>query len=327
MKKRLPALTACLVLLGVHSHLASATESLGNVVFIGDSITAGVGVRDRKTSRYSTVTTRLLREKHPDVQEVNLAQSGRALCQQGAGYAEQILKREPDALVVQWGVNDQYWGFSVAQFVARYDHLVKTIRASKPNIPIVLTTLIADFRWESNQDGWIGRANVAIQEIAARYGCRVAYNHRALDHDRKYYADAIHPNNAGAEAMAKAIVAAFHAPPLSVNNLSLQFDQGREVRFMRYVFLPQREGIDPEWVRVKALTKEGFQIESGIPIAIRTPSMYDRGKTYRVRVCTADGKEISSEESEVAWSRMLDFTIDPKGTEGALSVIIERISD
>ena len=299
--------------------------SLGKILFIGDSITAGVGVKDRANNRYSTVTTRILKEKYPDAVEVNLAQSGRALCQQDPGYAESLLKREPDAVVIQWGVNDQFWGFSVAEFVAKYDHLVKTLRAAKPEMPIVLTTLVADFRWPDNLDLWIGRANVAIQEIAARYKCRVAYIHRAIDHDKQYYADIIHPNAAGAEIMAKAIVAAFEESPMSKEKPSLQFDQGQEVRFLRYVFSTHREGIEPKWTKVTQLSKNGMRIESEIPVSIRTPSHYKNGTTYRITIRNKCGKEIQSLEQKSSWHRMLEFMVEPEEVYSPLDIEIVEL--
>jgi lysophospholipase L1-like esterase len=320
-------LIAASSLLAQNAEPTSADGLLGRIVFIGDSISAGVGVSNRGASRYSTVTTRLLKQKHPDAHEINLAQSGRALCQQRSSYARDVLKHNPDALEIQWGVNDQYWGYSLAQFVARYDQLVQTVRAAKPGMPIVLTTLVADFRWPENMDLWIGEANIAIQEIAARYLCRVAFVHRALDHDQAFYADTIHPNDAGAELMAKAIVAALEAPPMSSENLSVQFDQGREVRFMRYVFILERDGIEPQWIRVANLSKNGMSVETPIPISVRTPASYSTGHTYRVTICESDGKEIQSFEQEVIWNRMLQFTIDPKDSQSPLDISIVPVKD
>jgi lysophospholipase L1-like esterase len=305
----------------------SADRLLGRIVFVGDSISAGVGVSDKSTSKYSTIATRLLKEKHPDAHEINLAQSGRALCQQPPTYAQDILNHNPDALVIQWGVNDQYWGYSLAQFVARYDQMVQTVRAAKPGMPIVLTTLVADFRWPENMDLWIGEANIAIQEIAGRYRCRVAYVHRAIDHNHDFYADTIHPNDVGAELMAKAIVTAFEAPPLSSENLSVQFDQGREVRFMRYVFIPKRNGIVPQWIRVSNLSKNGMRVETPIPISVRTPATYSNGHRYRVTIRESGGKEIQSFEQEVTWNRMLRFAIEQKDSQLPLDITIEHVED
>ncbi len=322
-KHYLIAALAVAVALPTFAQEPNKTEGIGKVLFIGDSITAGVGAGSG--NRYSTVTTRLLQEKHPNAVEVNQAQSGRALCQQAPGYAESLLQHEPDALVVQWGVNDQYWGFSVAEFTAKYDALVKTIRSEKPEIPIVLTTLVADFRWAEGLDLWLGQANIAIQEIAARYGCRVAYIHRAIDHDRKFYADDIHPNAAGAEQMAKAIVAAFESEPLSKKNLAIQFDQGQEVRFMQYVFVPDRGGIEPRWVRVNKMSKHGIQIDTCIPLSVRTPSQYQKNATYQVVISDASGKEVHSSQQTAPWSRMLQFHIVPNDAEMPLDIKITPV--
>ena len=137
-------------------------EPISRIAFLGDSITAGVGVKTPKTDRYSTVATRLLQQRYPGITEINLGRSGQALCQQKPDYAEaEVLSQNPDAVVIQWGVNDQYWGYSVTEFTAKYEHLVSALRRAKPKMPIVLTTPVADFRWPENQDVWIGQAAVA----------------------------------------------------------------------------------------------------------------------------------------------------------------------
>ena len=40
-------------------------EPISRIAFLGDSITAGVGVKTPKTDRYSTVATRLLQQRYP----------------------------------------------------------------------------------------------------------------------------------------------------------------------------------------------------------------------------------------------------------------------
>jgi hypothetical protein len=127
--------------------------------------------------------------------------------------------------------------------------------------------------------------------------------------------------------MAKAIVAAFEAPPLSSENLSVQFDQGREVRFMRYVFILERDGIEPQWIRVSKLSKNGMRVETPIPISIRTPASYSTGQTYRVTIRESGGKEIQSFEQEVNWNRMLQFAVDPKDSQSPLDISIVPVED
>lgn len=319
-------LTALLV---VYSAFASAQTSVAEasrpaitrIVFLGDSITVGVGVKDRAKERYATVATRLLAGTHSGITEVNLGQSGRALCQQNEGYGESVLQQTPDAVVIQWGVNDHYWGFSTAQFVARYDALVATLRAARPQMPIVVMTLIADFRWAENQDAWIGEANVALQEIAARHRCHLADVHRAFDHRKTFYADPIHPNTAGAELMAKTIVEALQAPPLSPENAKVSFDRGTEVRFLQNVFLPRREGTEPQWVYVSGINSHGMNLASRIPVAIRTAPIYPEGK-YRITFRDQSGAVMDTTSSIVNWSRMQRFTFDPKGRDGPFRIEI-----
>ena len=310
----------------LHTLLVASCSALGadsppgaaeinRIAFLGDSITAGVGVKSPKTDRYSTVATRLLQSRFPNLTEINLGRSGQALCQQKPNYAEsEVLSQNPDAVVIQWGVNDQYWGFSVTEFAAKYEHLVSTLRSAKAQMPIVLTTPIADFRWAENQDGWISQAGVAIQEIAARHRCHVADTHRALDHRRSFYSDAIHPNNAGAEAMAHSIVEALGAPPLSVDNASIRFDQGSEVRFLQNVFLPEREGAAPQWIIVSDISRTGMLVDATVPMTIRTAPIYGKGD-YRIEVRGKSGAILETLHATAAWSRMLTFKFTP--SEGA----------
>ena len=272
----------------------TTSATVRRLVFVGDSITCGVGVKNRNAERYSAVATRLLQKKYAGIQEINLGKSGNALCQQPENYAESILAQKPDAVVIQWGVNDQYWGFSVAQFAARYEQLVHALRSARSQMPIVLTTLVADFRWPENQDAWIGEANVAIQEIGAREHCPIADLHRTLDHNQALYADSIHPNSAGAAAMAKTIAATFDEPANTASNLYVSFDQGAEVRFMQYVFFPRRSVATPQWIRVMNLTPTGMRIETPALLAIRTAPIYVRGAAYRIVVRNEAGEIMES---------------------------------
>jgi lysophospholipase L1-like esterase len=301
--------------------IPSSLPPLSRMAFLGDSITAGVGVKS-PADRYSTVTTRLLQERFPNLTEINLGRSGQALSAQKPDYAEaEVLSKNPDAVLIQWGVNDQYWGYSVSEFVSHYEKLVSALRAAKPEMPIVLTTPIADFRWPENQDVWISQAGVAIQEIAMRYRCHLADTHHALDHQKSFYADSIHPNNAGAQAMAKAIVEALGVPPLSQENARIRFDQGAEIRFRQYVFLPDRQGTEPRWTAISDLSPRGMTLDSQIPITIRTAPIYPKGE-YRIEVRGKSGTVLETIQATAAWARMLTFKITPKEGEAPFQIQI-----
>jgi len=258
---------------------------------------------------------------------VNLGRSGDALCRQKPDYPERVLAENPDAVVIQWGVNDQYWGYSVAQFAIAYEKLVAALRSARPRMPIVLTTLVADFRYKECFDRWIGQANVMIQETAARHGCRVAYIHKAIGHDRKpYYADTIHPNDAGAKVMAQAICEAFQRPPLSKKHLQVLFDQGEEVRFLQYVLIPDREDQDPHWISVTDISRDGMTVVTELPMTVRTAPIYPKG-SYLIEVKDALGEVLLSKKSAITWQKILSFRLAPGSRKQPLAVSIRRLAD
>ena len=302
----------------------AAGAKLERVVFVGDSITVGVGISvNRESDRYSSVATRLLKEKHPAVTEINCGASGGSLSGGADGdyQADAILKHNPDAVVIQWGVNDHFWGASVPRFAAVYDSLLLHLRRARRNMPIVVMTLVPDYRWPDNGDEWIGAANVAIQDIAARYGCHVADVHRAFNHERALTYDQIHPNKRGADIMGRAVAEAFAAPPLSKEKLAVQFDQGVEVRFQSYVFNPKWDKT-PAWIRVFEISRAGMQIDTPVSLAIRTAAVYPPGTTWKIVVRAPDGKPLESLTRTVDYSRMLNFMVDPKNGLGKFVVEI-----
>ncbi len=281
---------------------------------------AGRGV---PRSAYSTVATALLKERFPRITEINCGRSGCALSQQPASYPEEILKQNPDAVVVQWGVNDQYFGCSVAHFAACYERLVAGLRQAKPRMPIVLCTLVADFRWPEHSDLWIGEANVAIQEIAALYRCRVADLHRAINHDKQLYADVIHPNAAGARVMAQAVAAAFDGPLASRPPVQVQFDQGVEVRFLQYVFTPRRQGTEPVWIRVSEISNAGMVVETPVPLSVRTAPGVPR--PARITIQDKSGVAIEPKNVREDVRGFNIFTLDPSGHKGPFTIRYEPV--
>ncbi len=316
------ALLACPGMSEPQTPSAKAPLTVGRVAYLGDSITCGVGVRDRGANRYSAVATRLLRTKDPNAVEVNLGRSGHALCQQDVDYAKQVLAAKPDSVVIQWGVNDQFWGFSVTEFVVRYDALVNQLRKAKPAMPIVVMTLIADFRWKENFDEWIAQANVAIQEIAVKYNCHVAYAHKAVGHDKGNYADIIHPNEKGAALMADSIRSALESETQASACFDLSFDHLAEARVQAYVFIPEWGETREGWVRMTDVTRSGMTVDTDVPVKIRTPAMYGKEKTYTVTTKDHVGEVIVEQKINTDWSGMLKFKVDSSAHKGPVSVTI-----
>src|ERR1700733_6628748 len=59
---------------------------LQRLLFVGDSITYGVGVTEGSQNRYSTRVTQMLKRYYPEIKEINDGKRGRAFCQQAYNY-------------------------------------------------------------------------------------------------------------------------------------------------------------------------------------------------------------------------------------------------
>ena len=298
-----------------------------NIVFAGDSITAGVACAgpQNKEERYSTVLTKMLQKNRPELKEINLGRSGVPLCRaSNAGQlSEQVLAQKPDIVVMQYGANDCYWGYSTGQFAVAYDTFIHDLRKAKPDMPILLMTLPAHFGWTDNPDQWICAANVVIQEIAAKYNCHLADIHEALNHNKKLYADFIHPDKAGHLKIAATAAAALAMPPLSKNNLRLAFDCGNEIRFAGYVFLPEWVSIEHSWVKASKLSPDGMTLDTRVPVTIHIMTYEKPNISRTLSINDKNGKEIVSEKVSTGGKRAIRFRFDPKNNPGPFEVSLK----
>lgn len=259
---------------------AEVSDKKMRMVVLGDSITCGVGVSSGD-KRYSSVLTSMLKKDNPGITEVNMCLSGHALCQQGDAYDQSVIDSRPDLLVIQWGVNDNFWGYSNSQFAIRYDKLLTNIRKAMPDLPIVLMTLVADFRSEffykigdTVDEESIGRSNIIIQELAVKHNCHVAYVHRAIDHNKAFYSDSIHPNDAGAQVMAQAVADALKQEPVSPQSFNIVSDHGLQNRVNGYLVRRLVLGDKPQWYEISDISPEGMKIKTQCPIFVRSAPLY-----------------------------------------------------
>lgn len=317
--KALSILTLLLVLRGAAGW--AEAPSVTRLALLGDSITAGSGA-SAPAKRYATVLTELLRAANPTIVEINLGIGASCLNFQKPDYAERVLANNPDAVVIQWGVNDYYWGYSVAQFAIAYDRLVSALRQARPQMPLVVTTLIADFRYPENQDQWIGEANVALQEIAWKYGCYLADCHRAFNHDRALYADVIHPNDAGMKVMAETIYQALQGPPCDpAGPTRVTFDRGTEVRFLANVFYPTLPDAAPHWTEVVDISRTGMTVTTEVPLTVRTAPGVAAGDRV-VEIRNEAGELVETVKTTLTWATYVTFRLDPQGRRQTFTVTI-----
>lgn len=197
---------------------AAAEKAVKKIVFIGDSISYGVG-SSAKENRFTTMTVRLLNDSGDGITytEKNTAVSGSTFCQSSwpaekiSAYPDRlryIIATKPDIVVLQHGVNDQTAHSSIGDFGWSYRQFVREAKAALPDTAFFCLTITP-----TNRKGEMAQfhdiTNTIIQEVAAKEGISVVQINQALDGRLDLFPDGLHPNDAGhrimAETLAKAI--------------------------------------------------------------------------------------------------------------------------
>ena len=194
---------------------SAAEKTTRKIVFIGDSISYGVGASS-KDNRFTTVAVRLLNESGNGVaySEKNTAVSGSTFCQSNwpadkvSAYPDRlryIIAVKPDIVVLQHGVNDQTAHSSIGDFGWSYRQFVREAKAALPDTTFVCLTITpTNRRGEMVQFHDI--TNTIIQEVAAKEGILVAQINQALDGRLDLFPDGLHPNDGGHRIMAETLV-------------------------------------------------------------------------------------------------------------------------
>jgi lysophospholipase L1-like esterase len=176
------------------------------ILFMGDSIAAGVGASN-EAHRFSSLTVQRLQTKDCKLIEKNLAISGSTLVQSGFPVVlSQAIAEKPNIFVIQHGVNDNAVGNSLSEFLWAYRETVRTIKQKLPGTQIVCMTICPSWSHYNSDDQWCSQANAGIQEIAAREHTLLADIAFALQNRKEYFPDGIHPNDTGHQIMADTLV-------------------------------------------------------------------------------------------------------------------------
>ncbi len=190
------------------------TEAI-RVATIGDSITYGDKIQNREKNSYPRQLGDLLGERW-DVR--NFGAIGATLLKKGdKPYWEEpafefAQKFKPHVVIIELGTNDtkpQNWKHAEAFF----DDFVEMIRSfaeleSKPRIWICYPVPVYLERW-GIRDSIIKKEVLAkIDQVAAETGWPIIDLYTALSERPELFPDKIHPNGAGAKAMAETIYTA-----------------------------------------------------------------------------------------------------------------------
>ncbi len=228
-----------LCLFSIPTATTRAAEPALRVACIGNSITYGTGIADRKQDSYPAILQRLLGDGY--IVE-NFGKPGATLLLRGhRPYLKQeefrrAMNFRGDIAVIHLGINDtdpRDWPNYRDDFVADYLTLIDSLRASNPRIRILiaqLTPLTHEHpRFRSGTRLWHEEIQQAIRTIANVSHVELIDFHTPLYPHPDLFPDAVHPNEQGARILAETVYAGItgnygglRMPILYTDNMVLQ---------------------------------------------------------------------------------------------------------
>ena len=177
-----------------------------NVVYFGGSVTGGSGAAAPDVDSWRGKVSSWLTKNFPvsTVENINLAIGGTGTLLGAYRVDAEVLPTQPDLVFVEFAINDRYNGASTDNAKKRFETIIRKIRTAYPDCDIV-TLLVTDNSTMADdlKDTLFSQAQ-AHEDIAAAYNIPSIYIGRALsdvvgtsDNWSNYYADSVHPNEAG----------------------------------------------------------------------------------------------------------------------------------
>ena len=171
----------------------------GTILFLGDSLTAGLGVAPEQA--YPALIQEKIREKKLPFEVINAGISGDTTAG-GLARLDWVLQKRIDVLVLALGANDGLRGLPMAQTKANLQAIIDRVKAKNPGVKIV----IAGMQIPPNMGGDYGTAfRNLFADLARENGAALVPFLLAGvgGHDDLNQADHIHPTAAGHKVLAE----------------------------------------------------------------------------------------------------------------------------
>jgi acyl-CoA thioesterase I len=182
-----------------------STEAAGprTIVFFGDSLTAGYGLRDPETQSYPALIQGKIDSEHLPWRVVNAGLSGETSAG-GLRRVDWILRQRIDVFVLELGANDGLRGTPPEVTRANLQAIVDKVRSSRPDARIVL----AGMRMPPSMGQDYSEAFRALYPSLATKNDLILVPfllEGVAEVPELNQADGIHPNATGAEIVANTV--------------------------------------------------------------------------------------------------------------------------
>lgn len=203
-----------LLLLLWGSNLSSLRAQI-KVACVGNSVTFGAGLQDRAHTSYPARLQQMLGDGYS---VENFGHSGATLLNKGhRPYVNlkefrNALNFNPDLVVVHLGLNDtdpRNWPNYRDEFVRDYTALIDSFRTVNPKAKFWICRMSPIFHWhprfQSGTRDWYWQIQQSIEDVALSNQVKLIDLQEVL-YDKPYLMpDALHPNEEGAELLAKRV--------------------------------------------------------------------------------------------------------------------------
>lgn len=128
-------LTRRILVLSLLAFCFAAPVFSGTILFLGDSLTAGLGLPQEEA--YPAVIQQKIREKNLPFDVINAGVSGDTTAG-GLARLDWVLQKKIDVLVLALGANDGLRGLPVAEMKANLQAIIDRVKEKNPAVKIVI---------------------------------------------------------------------------------------------------------------------------------------------------------------------------------------------
>ncbi len=185
-----------------------------NVVYFGGSVTAGAGLptnADREVDSWRAKIGAWLTNTFPNSNITNISKAaGESGTYLGAYRIPFLIEQNPDLLIIEYSINDYYYSSTYEDAAARFETIVREIKAALPNCDIITVLVTEKKFYTSSSQGELHTQAQAHDDVAAYYNIPSINVGSALTSQIKYEEwgnyfalksdgtiDPVHPNAAG----------------------------------------------------------------------------------------------------------------------------------